>query len=251
MAQLRKILDLEFAHDFFPESTCTILEIEPDDGTSALSSRHQLAIRHRTGGFGIHVLSEAAFDTPVPIRLVGWSRDPSFELYTDLSIAGPAGCLSFSDTRIQDDGRTLEAAPASETLPRRARPARITLEATLDPSVPCRSLRIRLAARPVFWKYHLFGEFATRPLRIVDTTPGEAPLAFRKTESVAIEGASTWASEIPIPARLASERKIQLRDTETGRVLVKRLPNPDFRTIGREPLSTGGTALALEAFIHP
>lgn len=245
-------VDLRVEHDYFPDRACACLAFRPDERTASELASRRILVRFRPGGFRIHSLPESILDRDVACTFRAWSEDPAFELYTDLSPAARDQILSFTDTRIGEDGSTLEPSASSDPSRRSGRPARISVDFTIAArDERARELRISLGARESFWKYHLFGEFSRRPVQIVDSSNTDERIKFLSAEAAAIPGAATWISNRPIPARQRAEQRIQLRDTETGRVLVKRLPNPDFRTIGREPLRSGGTALVVEAFIHP
>lgn len=246
------LLDVGVEHDFFPDPVCDRLAFRPDDRTASELASRRIHVRCRPGGFRIHRMPDSILDRDVPCTLFARTDDPLFELYTDLSLAGRDRILSFSDERISEDGATLQASGAPLPPGAATRQARISVDFTLaSADERHRRLRIRLRSRESFWKYHLFGEFSRRPIQIVDSSSTDERIDFRPAETMPIPGAISWISDRPIPARQRAEQRIQLRDTETGRVLVKRLPNPDFRTIGREPLRSGGSALVVEAFIHP
>lgn len=252
MGTPRILLDLRVEHDYFPDRACSCLAFRPDERTASELASRKVLVRFRPGGFRVHSIADSILDQDVPCTFRAWSEDPSFELYTDLSPTRRDQILSYSDTRIGEDGSTLEPSASTEPSQRGGRPARIAVDFTIAAHDDrTRELRISLGARESFWKYHLFGEFSRRPVQIVDSSNADERIEFLSTEATAIPGAATWISNRPIPARQRAEQRIQLRDTETGRVLVKRLPNPDFRTIGREPLRSGGSALVVEAFIHP
>lgn len=246
------LLDLRVEHDYFPNRACLCLEFRPDEQTASELASRRIPVRFQPGGFRVHAMPDSILDQDVRCRFHGWSEDPAFELYTDLSPASREQILSYSDSRLGTDGSTLVPSSSTQSPRHSGRPTRIAVEFSIAArDGRTRELRIALPARESFWKYHLFGDYSRRPVQIVDSSNTDAPIEFLQLESSSVPCASSWISERPIPARQRAEQRIQLRDTETGRVLVKRLPNPDFRTIGREPLRSGGSALVVEAFIHP
>jgi len=102
----------------------------------------------------------------------------------------------------------------------------------------------------MLWRYFLLGEFAERPSEIVDLSAHD-PITFVASEHTMPQRCRLLVSAHPVATKQIPPQRLQLRDPETGRVLVKRLPIPDFRKLGRERLPSGETLLVAEAYINP
>jgi hypothetical protein len=253
------LLELAVHHEFFVDGICRSLVFMADPETSAEIARRRLVLRKLPGILRLYATGDSLPGDRMECRFAAHSTDPLFELRTECPTARDGLALRYGDDRLLDDGSTME--PRIETAPvsEPGRPVRLVVEhaipgtgnRTSDDGPGFPSLRIRFGARKVFWKYHLLGEFAQRRVEIVDLDAAEDPIRFSALATPGPAGSASWISDREIPAREIAPQRLQLRDTETGRVLVKRLPNPDFRTFGREPLRSGGNALVVEAFIHP
>lgn len=247
---VRTLVDVSVTHEFFLDGICPQLSIRPDEESSRELSARRLAVRSFPGGFRIHAFEDSILDVPVRCRAEGWCRDPLFDLYTDLP-QPPGGRLTYQEGRLHPDRASLIPEPGDPQKAGSAPSPKLEIGFSVSDSTTPKTFRIGLAARRMRWKFHLFGEYSRPEVEISGTDPSGNAIAFQPSLASALRDATSWVTEHPIAARQRAEHRIQLRDTGTGRILVKRLPNPDLRTFGREPLRSGESALVVEAFIHP
>lgn len=249
---MNTILSVRAVHAYFSDGICRDLAIGPDPDTARRLAAHRLPVRPAADGFSIHAAPDSILDEPIACRATGWCRDPLFELYTELPAGSPRAPLLHSDQRLAADGATLLPEPGTPPAPGAPPPPMVVVDFTIPvAAAEHASLRIAFGARAMLWKYHLFGEYSEAGVELSGTGPAGETIAFRPSLAPSIAGAASWVSEQRIQTRQRADHRVQLRDTRTGRILAKRLPNPDLRTFGREPLRSGEWAMVVEAFIHP
>lgn len=246
----RILLEVRVRHGFFGNGICHPLSWSPSDPTRALLRHHRILLRHFDDGFAIHSTPDSFLDVELDLRFLADSKDPNFVLYTDFPDLDDGEILHYSDHRLAPDGEDLLPARIAAQSPFGRLPPRFVMDLRIGPDAEFQApkrRRIELRARKLLWKYYLP---ADQPAEIVDID-GIEPLRFRASESNPPNGYRCMVSDRTVAAQEFPLQRLQLRDLETGRVLMKRLPIPDFRKFGRERLPTGETMLAAEAYIHP
>lgn len=259
------IASATIVHPFHADGIAHGLDIEPDDATRELFTRRRLAARIEASTISVYQLAESILPERIAARFVARSRDPWFEMFTECPKLGSGTVLHVSiDAGRNPESKVVpvpgDAVALGLDLRQRHDPPRLVVDLPVEPvpttdsvseQVPVPSWTIAFAPRSFRWKYYLLGEFAREGFEIVDAGNQSEKILFSRSSNPAPSGALAWISESPIPAREVPTPRLQLRDTRSGRVVVKRLPNADFRNIGRETIRPGESVLVAEAYVNP
>jgi hypothetical protein len=244
------LLEVRIKHRFFTDGFCRNISLFPSDPTRVILRRQGILLRNLEDGFALYSTPDTHLDVDMDLRFLADSKDPSFDLYTELPDLGIGEVLHYSDQRLAPDREDLLSAGIAIQSPTGRNPPIFVLDLRIGPDAEVQAPkrhRIELSARNLLWKYYLPTDQAAE---IVDLASIE-PLRFHASESNPPIGYSCMVSDRAVATQEFPLQRLQLRDLKTGRVLMKRLPIPDFRKFGRERLPTGETMLAAEAYINP
>jgi len=260
MSEYRRFFGLRVEHDFFAPSRCEALDVGLDPASHALLARAGIVVRQEPDGIQAYydadsedVLRSWLADPRERFRLVFrlTPGDPSFLRYTDLP-EDRQGLVRLLDTEVDGpSGVVFSLQPPAEADPERASslaaleaelitrrdvlvPPLAVLVVLVGPSVlsddPPEPYRLSFTARKTQWRYHLLGDLAGRQAFIRDQSPDPTDqIRFVPGGAVSLPGgrvAQTLVSEGLLPLRWRADRRLQLREGESGseRVLVRRLP---------------------------
>lgn len=109
---------------------------------------------------------------------------------------------------------------------------------------------ITFQARALHWKYYFFGDLASYELEIQDLAT-QAPIMFTNSNAAVVKNGKALLSQSPIMLTEAPKQKFQLKDkNNSGKVLLKRLPNAGVNRIGKEWNPDGQSFLVAEIYIN-
>jgi hypothetical protein len=249
ISQYAAIASLLVRHRYFADGLCRDLSFEPDAETATLLRQHRVLVKANESGFTLvaELLPGMPQTDDLPLCFYVFSSDPLLSSFTrEAQELGTP--LYFSAATTTRDGNML-AARAPDTVVRSAkgidrlrRPV-FVVEFVLTPQdfqssprsvyVPARQLTIDLNTRALHWKYLFFGELTRHNLYIEDTDT-ENPALFSECDEPLVNAGKALISRTPLPMAQEPQQRLQLKDrNNSGRVLIKRLPNASMKKIGK------------------
>lgn len=263
MANYRTLTTITLTHNYFADGLCRVLEFKPTVITEKLLLRNQLLARPLDAGFRIigdqDTLEE--LDDNLILRFHAQSKDPYFAFYTRevheneaplyySTQAAQQGLLNpapfFTPPALVDDpqrGKKLIA-------PLLVLDIHLAKKDLLDSKQSPQEYRINLQARALHWKYYFVGELAKYDLEIQDLA-AQDKIFFTNSNNLVINNTKALLSQLPIVLSEAPSQKLQLKDkSNSGKVLLKRLPNAAIQRLGKEKDPEGRSILVAEIYIN-
>lgn len=259
------LLKVTAVHEYYSWKTYRALEFSPTFSGSDALQHHQLLMKQHSGGF--ELLADFSGDIRTiedTFRLYGYSSDPHFSAYTEL----PGGGGKPLYYRIECQGTEASIAEAESApdlddrditrnrgigIGQRRKPnliVDVVMAKTLAPEVESSTnCAIEFKARQLYWKYILGGEFAAKDLEIrhflSDTSPG-----FERCEQDIYRIGAVFQSTSPIALRESPPQRIQLVETSSGKVVIKRLPNAGPGQLGKSKDRNGNEVIVAEIYVN-
>lgn len=268
MAQFKPVFTLEVAHAFFADGRCSQLQFVPSAATERLLHRYQLLVRHNEVGFSIIADLEKAIapdEDESVLRFNAYAQDNYFSFYT-AETEGLYTPLYASTRHITADNSSLElqreAPPQLQSeYSARVKPGTRTpvlvfdidlndsaIEAAKTGAAALRYLRF--GTRELYWKYYFFGELAKLELDIHDVGSPQAIVFDESDEPVAKNG-KAFISQVPIAMNSEPKQRFQLKDkNNSGKILIKRLPNAGINLISKSRNLKGQQILVAEIYVN-
>lgn len=245
MARYVRLLAIVITHEYCGETPLQ-LRFVPDAACAALLLREGLLLRHTLDGAEIWGGETADRTVAVlSLSLQVFAGDPYLRSCTDWPVALPLRYVSV------DAGDVLQP----ETLAGSGAPRAplLSIEIEHAPSRRDAVYRIALASKKMHWKYFFSGSLAARKLRIVDldATDDAAGIRFAASAMAATVDGIAYLSEAALPLQKLPRQRLQLREEGAAeKVLIRRLPNADVATLGKERGRDGRSMIVAEIYIH-
>ena len=280
MGNYQPVVSLVVEHGYFTDGICQGLAFSPTAISAQVMQQHQLLMRIEDGGFTL-ILDRDFSGTvkeDITLRFLAHSQDPYFSFYT-------AGIANLAYSIVQDKDKKIsqacystkntndfgvlnkseflcidEGVQEAQVIRKVNAPLQPTF--TIDVHVPCAAFSfantqlivskyvIQLMANALHWKYYFFGELAHVDMEIYDVD-SKSPIKFDLCSEPVINKGKAYISQTPIAMSNVFKQKIQLRDkSNSGKVLIKRLPNAALHLIGKERSSSGQAILVAEIYVN-
>lgn len=263
MANYRTLTTITLTHNYFADGLCRRLDFKPTAMTAKLMMRNQLVARPLDAGFCVigdqDTLPE--LDNDLVLRFYAVSTDLYFAFYTR-EVHENEAPLYYSTQDAQQGllnpapfftHPELSDAPKPGTKiiqPLIMLDIHLAKKALLDNTTMVQEYRINLQARALHWKYYFVGELAKYDLEIQDLA-AQSPVFFTDSNNLAIKNSKAMLSHLPIMLSEAPTQRFQLKDkNNSGKVLLKRLPNAAVQRLGKEKDPEGRSILVAEIYIN-
>lgn len=268
MANFQTLANLTVEHSFFADGLGRDLNFLPTPTTAKLLEQNQLIVR--TTGYGLTLYGDEEHgdgkyvdsvsvepDDELILRFLVFAKDPHFGSYTHEMINKDTPLFY---TTANSVGGVLQATSfyTPESLSddpidtRRVIPPIFTLDIDVSRKKQMVNEKyvIKLTARDMYWKYYFFGDLANLDLEIHDLN-AQAPISFRFSNEPVAKNGKAFISQCAILLNEVPKEKFQLKDkNNSGKVLIKRLPNAGVHLIGKERDSNGQSILVAEIYIN-
>ncbi len=269
MAHFKPILTLAVEHLFFADGRCTNLVFTTTPATRRVLQQYQLAVKSEESGISIFADQEfsVAFDSEAVLRFEVFAQDPYFGFYT-LETQNKKLPLHYSSKNITADNTSLvlldeQAAESQDTRPVRVKPGDRTPLLIVDIDLSGAEFAavrqaetapvartIKFNTRDIYWKYYFFGELAKLELEIHDLS-SQTAVAFDPSDEVVAKNGKAFISQIPIAMNSAPKQRFQLKDkNNSGKILIKRLPNAGVNLISKSKDLRGQQILVAEIYVN-
>lgn len=263
MANYRTLTTITLTHNYFADGFCRVLEFKPTALTEKLLLRNQLLARPLDAGFRIigdqDTINE--LDDNLVLRFYAQAKDPYFAFYTREVHENEAPL--YYTTQVAQQGLLNPAPfftpPSLVDEPQQGKKLfqplvvldiYLAKNDLLDGEQPPQDYRISLQARALHWKYYFVGDLAKYDLEIQDLA-AQDPIFFTRNENLAVNNTKALLSQLPIMLSEAPPQRFQLKDkSNSGKVLLKRLPNAAVQRLGKEKDPEGRTILVAEIYIN-
>lgn len=240
------MIEVRIEHEYFG-GACPGLHFRPSPRTGEFLQRSQIVLRSGPNGLVLAPTADVPTANPV-LRFDAFCTDVGFGYCTRLP-ASPARLLFRGEGDMQ------------QLLPLATHPNLLAEPWGMPPpyfavEIPWKSLeqsyRVVLPSVSLHWKYLLFGAFARPGLEISEIKPSPADTVRFELSRQTIPGKGiALVSDRPILALAQQTRRFQLIDSANSRVVVKRLPSADIRSLALETLSDGRTVRVAEIYLNP
>lgn len=268
MAHFKPIFTLDVEHTFFADGRCANLIFVPTTLTQRVLQQYQLLVKTNETGFSIIADQEflVPFDDDTVLRFEAFAQDPYFGFYTE-EAKGRTQPLYCTTKNITADNTGLvisnEQPAESEARDiRRAKPGTKTPLLVMDVELNSTEFasalqnavsvvrRIKFNTRDIYWKYYFFGELAQLDLDIHDLGSQTTVEFYPSDEPVAKNG-KAFISHSPIAMNSEPKQRFQLKDkNNSGKILIKRLPNAGVNLIGKSRDLRGQQILVAEIYVN-
>ena len=269
MGYFKPLLELTVEHSFYANGLCKGLIFTPTSSTKSLMQQYQLLLKSSDCGLILlkDVEHTAAVDEQITLRFEVFSTDAYFAIYTEIAVEQDK-ILYYSTVRCEVDSSILVSSDLSKSelvVPQKGAKKILSVPVFVidiclnsdDFSRVSGSIKdiaqkffIKLNARALHWKYYFFGELATLDLEIHDFN-SQSPEKFDVcTEPVAKNGKAYISQELILLSEAPGQR-FQLKDkNNSGKSLIKRLPNANVQLLGKGRNSSGQSVLVAEIYIN-
>ena len=270
MTQFKQLFQLTVAHDYFADGRCTNLLFVPTQATQRVLAQYQLLMRVDDTGFALIVDQDCLlpFDDEAQLRFEVFAQDPQFEIYTremhGRPLTIPRHC---SSKNITADNTTLviaeqmpaelHAAGSARLKPGSKNPLLVVDIDLSDTQFIAAAKtekwvaqRIQFNTRAFYWKYYFFGDLAKLDLEIHDLS-SQTAITFYKSDEAVVKNGIAFISHVPIAMNTVPSQRFQLKDnSNTGKILIKRLPNAGVNLISKSMDLNGQQILVAEIYVN-
>jgi len=270
MAHYKPIFTLNVEHVFFADGRCTNLIFVPTPATRRVLQQYQLLVKAHDAGFSILFDQESLvpFDEDALLRFEAFAQDPYFGFYT-AETQGQLQPLYCTTKNITADntGLVINNALRAElqgamATPERLKPGTKTplliVDIELDGAEFVAAMQaetrvtrsIKFNTRTIYWKYYFFGELAQLELDIHDLS-SPATVTFDPSDEAVVKNGKAFISQIPIAMNSEPKQRFQLKDkNNSGKILIKRLPNAGINLISKSRDLKGQQILVAEIYVN-
>jgi len=268
MAFFQPIFTLDIEHTFFADGRCNNLIFVPTSLTQRVLQQYQLLVKENENGFSILADQEflIPFDDEAVLRFEVFSTDPYFGFYT-AEAKGRTQPLYCTTKNITADNTSLvisneQPAESERNDIRRAKPGTKTPLLVVDVELNSQEFlsaqknaalvacTIQFNTRDIYWKYYFFGELAKLELDIHDLG-SLATIEFYPSDEPVARNGKAFISQHPIAMSSEPKQRFQLKDkNNSGKILIKRLPNAGVNLIGKSRDLRGQQILVAEIYVN-
>lgn len=267
MANFKPLIALTIEHNYFVGGLCKNTLFLPTALTKEVLQKYEILMKPT--GFGLTLLVDiehAAWDgEDISLRFEIYSTDLYFSTYTALPVEKGASLL-YSTSLCEPDSAIMipqSRAPeefAADTKKKVLNAPVFVVDVVIGATDFARvhsaendaskQYQIQLQARALHWKYYFFGELANLELDIHDASVPSINKFDVCMEQVAKNGKAYISQEL-ILLHEAPTQRFQLKDKgNSGKVLIKRLPNASVQLLGKGRNSSGQSVLVSEIYIN-
>jgi hypothetical protein len=269
MAHFKPILTLAVEHLFFADGRCPNLVFTTTPATRRVLQQYQLAVKSDANGITVFSDQEflVQFDDEAVLRFEVFAQDPYFGFYT-LEAQNRKLPLYYHSRNITGDNTSLvlldeQPAESQDLRTTRAKPGDRTpllmvdidlsgteFTAAREADAPAVERTIKFNTRDIYWKYYFFGELAKLDLEIHDSSSPNA-VAFDQSDEAVAKNGKAFISQVPIAMNSAPKQRFQLKDkNNSGKILIKRLPNAGVNLISKSRDLRGQQILVAEIYVN-
>jgi hypothetical protein len=265
----KPLVKLTIEHSFFAGGLCKNLTFIPTSSTQEVMHHHQLLVK--SSEYGLILLKDVEHSVlvnePILLRFEVFSRDVYFSTYTEMTVEQDE-TLYYSTALCDLDQSVLvpAALPKSE-MAAQHKGAKKNLSAPVfvvdifldaddffsiseSTDETEQHFFIKLSARALHWKYYFFGELASLDLDIHDLN-NQFPERFELCAEPVAKNGKAYISQGLILLNEAPDQRFQLKDkNNSGKSLIKRLPNANVQLLGKGRNSSGQSVLVAEIYIN-
>ena len=263
MASYTSLLFIEITHAFFDSSPCRDIRIVPSQETQKMFDEHGMILKRYEASFRILIDMESKVAREdLDLQFFIFCDDPYFSVYTQLPTA-PQSLLRYTTTAIDTNGQAIPQDPITLDNSRQSlfaqkstikkpfmlinAPLSIEQQKTISQE---QKITIQLASKSVHWKYYFIGELANHELEIHDLA-APSSVQFDRCDEPIPQNGQAFISQTPIMMNNLPKQRFQLKDkNQSGKVLVKRLPNAGIQLISRGRNLTGQQIFVAEIYIN-
>jgi hypothetical protein len=270
MAHFRPLFTLNVEHAFFVDGRCNNLLFVPTAATQRVLQQYPLLVKTCDTGFSILFDQEflLPFDEDALLRFEAFAQDPYFGFYTAETQGRmqPLYCTTKNITA-DNTGLVISNEQPAElqnaiSTPARVKPGTKTPQLIVDIELNRAEFStavqdavtlvrsIKFNTRAIYWKYYFFGELAQLELDIHDLG-SQAAVTFYPCDEVVVKNGKAFISQTPIAMSSVPKQRFQLKDkNNSGKILIKRLPNAGVNLISKSRDLKGQQILVAEIYVN-
>lgn len=269
MGYFKPLIALTVEHSFFVGGLCKNLAFIPTSTTKEVMQQYQLLLK--SSGYGLILLKDVEHtvlvDEKIVLRFEVFSNDAYFSNYTEMAVEKTE--LLYYSIVLSDLNKPVlisSVLPKSEVLMRHKGAKKILVEpifvvdicldsddfSRVSESIydTAKIFFIKLRARALHWKYYFFGKFASLDLDIHDLN-NQFPERFDVCAEPVLKNGKAYISQELILLNEAPSQRFHLKDkNNSGKSLIKRLPNANVQLLGKGRNSSGQSVLVAEIYIN-
>lgn len=276
MAQYAALVHMAIQHDFFSDGNCHNLQFLASATTKKLMVSNGLLLKPIASGFEILMDKnwEIEPDEKLHLHIEIYTNDSHFTLYTDeIRKLNEIRCYRARRSTTNTNYLELQAITVEEYFDREESRSRskkpfgkgqvIGIEIVIDHNMtqafnPKKAhthnvtpkINLHLHAREFFWKYYFFGSLAEGNTAIHDLSASPTTNFYICDEVVPNNG-KAFLSQQPIAMSNAPKQRFQLQDkNNSGKILIKRLPNAGINLISKSKDLNGQQILVAEIYVN-
>lgn len=222
------------------------LSFRPDANSAEAIRKHQLLFRVSPDGLFVGA-SDPENIPEIPLLFFAYPVDAEYAYYTQLP---PRGLVS----HYVCDGKAGSMEPIEskwelfrDILPHRPPCFVVEFAVGLEDG----SYAIPLKTKSFRWKYVLNPAFPHDGVEIIDAGPAAHLVAFERLSESPHQVGACWITAGELALQALPSQRFQLRESATGKVIMKRLPCATGKFIAKETTADGLNVLAAEVYINP
>lgn len=222
------------------------LSFRPSSKTILAIRENNIQLKHSDEGVFVNV-GESIGDCVIPLRFFVYPMDYEYVNFTELPPRGFVfyyrGC-SGQELNIVPEQIALAEFPE---IPGYAPPCCVL---DLDFSSAGYDYTLEIKARRLRWKYVL-STSEKLDLELIDVSGSETPIRISRNQEPGFDDAQCWITSKEYALNANPCQRFQLRESKSGKVIVKRLPCANGKMLAKETLSDGSEIPVAEVYINP
>ena len=251
---VKKIISLEIVHEFFGENSSCHITLTPTWQSSLQMNRNGIFMVETLNGIDLFSENELVNCEIKYLRFEGWSSDIRFPIYTAESSTSNEKTVYFTvgkGERLNYQQLNRGDLPEEQIVTRvdsirkwmvKKPEFIVDLPLEIAPFI----YRLMFHAKKMFWKYLIFGPLNFETTEIIGKSSGNVPFA---KQLLKFPQGIIFLSVIAFPMRCSQEEKFSLHDSGSGgKILIRRLPVPDYNHVGIELNSDGENIIVAEIY---
>jgi hypothetical protein len=251
---VKKIVSLEMVHEFFGENASCHITLTPTWQSSLQMNRNGILIVETPNGIDLFSENGLANCEIMFLRFEGWSSDARFPLYTAEHSGNKENTAYYVVGKMKNLHYQLlnrcdlpEEQIVTRVDPKRKYGAKepdfiVDIPLEITPFI----YKLTFHSKEMYWKYLIFGSLNLETTEIVGKNNDDVLFVKRLIKS---PPGVIFLSGIAFPMRCSHEEKFSLHDSRnSGKVLIRRLPVPDYKHVGIELNSNGENIIVAEIY---